>query len=81
MNRCLEPRIPDPRAGFDASHHASHQTLGGLTRCPDLKELLENEDRPVMQRNAVIALTNIGTEEAMDVLRRYEGPAGNNLDF
>jgi len=73
MNRDLQPRVPDPRAGFDPSHHASHQTLGGLTRCPDLKGLLENERTPVMQRNAIIALANVGTAEAMEILRRYKG--------
>ena len=71
MNRNLKSRDPDPRAGFDPSHHASHQTLGGLTRCPDLKGLMENDRTPVMQRNAVIALANIGTGEAMDILRHY----------
>ena len=69
MNRSLKPRVPDPRAGFDPVHHASHQTLGGLTRCPDLKGLLENDRMPIMQRNAVIALANISTAEAMDMLR------------
>ena len=71
MNRNLKSRVPDPRAGFDPSHHASHRTLGGLTRCPDLKDLMENDRAPVMKRNAVIALANIGTVEAMDVLRQY----------
>lgn len=72
MTRTLQPRLPDPRAGFDPSHHASHQTLGGLTRCPDLKGLMENDRTPVMQRNAIIALANIGTEEAMDLLRHHK---------
>lgn len=71
MNRDLEARVPDPRAGFDPSHHASHRTMGGLARCPDLKELMENDRMPVMQRNAVIALANVGTGEAMDILRHY----------
>ena len=72
VNRNLKAREPDPRAGFDPSHHASHQTLGGLARCPELKALMENDRTPVMQRNAVIALANIGAEEAMDILRHYK---------
>jgi epoxyqueuosine reductase len=71
-NQDLKPRAPDPRAGFDPSRHASHRTLEGLTRCPELEELMENDREPLMQRNAVIALANIGTEEAMDTLRRYK---------
>lgn len=69
-NRGLRPREPDPRAGFDPIHHASHRTLGGLARCPNLKELLEDSSKPVMQRNATIALANIGTEEALEILGR-----------
>jgi len=72
MNRDLEPRAPDPRAGFDPSHHSSHRTLGGLTRRPDLERLMENDRAPLMQRNAVIALANIGSEEAMDTLGRHK---------
>ena len=72
VNRKLKPRVPDPRAGFDPSHHASHRTLGGLTRCPELNGLMENGRMPVMQRNAIVALANIGTEEAMDILRHYK---------
>lgn len=72
MNRDLKPRMLDPRAGFDPSHHASHRTLGGLARCPDLKRLMEEDRMLVMQRNAVIALANIGTEEAMDTLKHYK---------
>jgi len=72
MNRSLKQRVPDPRAGFDPDHHASHRTLGGLTRCPPLKALLDNGRTPVMQRNAVTALANIGTAEAMDMLRHYQ---------
>lgn len=64
VNRKLKPRESDPRAGFDPAHHASHQTLGGLEKCPDLNELLGNDRAPVMQRNATIALANIGAEEA-----------------
>ncbi|MHC4502623.1 MAG: epoxyqueuosine reductase [Planctomycetota bacterium] len=80
VNRDLEPRAPDPRATFDPAHHASHRTLGGLARCPDLTGLLEDDRSPVMQRNAVIALANIGTGEAMDVLRRHEGSGAGKLD-
>lgn len=69
-NRRLTPRARDARAGFDPFFHASHRTLGGLAACPDLEALLENE-HPVMQRNAVIALANVGTEQALDVLREY----------
>ena len=72
VNRNLKPRVQDPRAGFDPSRHVSHRTLGGLTRCPDLEGLMENDRPPVMKRNAVIALANIGTGEAMDILRRYK---------
>ncbi|MBN2129824.1 MAG: epoxyqueuosine reductase [Sedimentisphaerales bacterium] len=72
MNRSLKPRVPDPRAGFDPAHHASHRTLGGLTRYPELKGLLENDRMPVMQRNAAIALANIGTAEALDMLRNHK---------
>jgi epoxyqueuosine reductase len=71
VNRDLKPRVPDSRAGFDPSHHGSHRTLGGLARCPDLKGLIEDDRTPVMQRNAVVALANIGTEEAMGILRHY----------
>ena len=71
MNRGLSAREPDPRAGFDPCHHASHQTLGGLTRCPELKGLLEHKHAPVMKRNAVIALASIGSQEALDILRQY----------
>lgn len=78
-NRHLKAREPDSRAGFDPVHHASHQTLGGLTRCPELKGLLENVRTPVMQRNAVIALANIGTEQAMDILMGYRGSATGEL--
>ncbi len=72
MNQTLIPREPDFRAGFDPSHHASHSLLGGLERCPDLVDLLQQEDVPEMRRNAGIALRNIGTEEALDVLSREE---------
>jgi len=68
MNRDLKARVPDPDARFDPSHHASHRTLGGLTRCPDLRRLIEHGRADVMKRNAVIALGNIGTKEALDVL-------------
>jgi len=71
MNRDLSVRAPDPRAGFDPAHHASHQTLGGLTRCPELRGLLENAHAPAMKRNAVIALANIGNPEALDILRQH----------
>jgi len=79
MNRSLKPRRPDPRAGFDPAHHASHRTLRGRARCPELKGLLENDRAPVMQRNAVIALANIGTAEAVDMLRRYEDVEAGKL--
>jgi epoxyqueuosine reductase len=80
VNRDLEPRAPDPRARFDPAHHASHRTLGGLAKCPDLKELMEDDRSLVMQRNAVTALANIGTGEAMDILRRYKGTGTGRLD-
>ena len=79
MNRNLKARPPDPRAGFDPSHHVSHQRLGGLARCPELKALMENDRTPVMQRNVVIALANTGTEEAMNILRPYKGIDTANL--
>jgi len=72
MTRSLTPRDPDPRAGFDPAHHASHRTLGGLTRCPDLRDLLADDRSPAMQRNAVIALANIGTDEAVDILLQHK---------
>jgi len=71
-NRKLEPRVPDPRAGFDPVHHTSHRTLAGLARTPDLADLIERSNEPVMVRNAIIALSNIGTPEAIEILRRYE---------
>jgi epoxyqueuosine reductase len=71
MNRTLNPRVPDPRAGFDPAHHASHRTLAGLTRNPDLRSLIEQSDEFVMRRNAVIALGNIGGEGALYFLRSY----------
>ena len=70
MNQSLIPREPDSRAGFDPSHHASHSLLGGLARCPDLVDLLQQEDVQEMRRNAGIALRNIGTGEALEVLSR-----------
>jgi len=71
MNQDLSARAPDPRAGFDPAHHASHRTLGGLRRCPDLRGLLEHEHAQVMKRNAVIALANIGTPDALEVLCQH----------
>ncbi len=79
MNRKLQPRQPDRRAVFDPGHHASHQTLGGLTRCPELEGLLENDHMPVMQRNAIVALANIGSAEAMDILQQYKNLDMGNL--
>ncbi len=73
INRRLTPRKRDPRAEFDPSHHASHRTLQGLTACPDLKALLKNDCNPVMQRNAAIALANIDSPGARDLLRRHQG--------
>lgn len=60
MNRKLTPREPDSRACFDAEHHASHRMLAGLERCPDLEQLAGNASNPLMQRNARIALRNLG---------------------
>lgn len=71
MNEGLRPRTPDPRARFDPERHASHSTLEGLDRCPDPGSILEQERHPIMQRNAVIALGNIGTDAALNVLRRH----------
>jgi epoxyqueuosine reductase len=79
MNQGLKPRMRDPRAGFDPSNHDSHRTLRGLARCPNLRELMENAQTPVMKRNAVIALANIGTGEAMDILRHYKDIATGQL--
>lgn len=62
MNRKLTPREPDPRACFDAEHHASHGDLAGLARCPDLAELVRDASNPIMQRNARIALKNLKAE-------------------
>ena len=79
MNRDLTPRVPDSRAGFDPSHHASHQTLGGQAKCPDLKCLIETGPAGVMTRNAVIALANIGTAEAMEILRHHQDMGTDDL--
>jgi hypothetical protein len=46
--------------------------LAGLTRNPDLESLIEQSDEFVMRRNATIALANIGTREAMDILQHYK---------
>jgi len=70
-NQDLEPRVRDPRAGFDPAHHSSHRDLDGLARCPDLTRLLEDDRADVIRRNAIIALANIGTEEALAVLQRH----------
>jgi hypothetical protein len=40
---------------------------------------MENAQTPVMKRNAVIALANIGTGEAMDILRHYKDIATGQL--
>ena len=69
INKKLVPRIPDPRLGFDSKHHASHRGLSGLTRTPDLAMLLAQSDDPVLIRNAIIALGNIGGERALSLLR------------
>jgi epoxyqueuosine reductase len=71
INRKLVPRVPDPRAGYDPAHHASHRTLGGLARTPDLVSLIEQSDHFVMRRNAIIALGNIGNESTLRYLRSY----------
>jgi epoxyqueuosine reductase len=80
VNHNLKRRAPDPRAGFDPAHHSSHRTLAGLTRNPDLKSLVEQSDEFVMRRNAIIALGNIGGEEALRLLRSYgKGVPGGPL--
>ena len=79
VNRDLVARVPDPRAGFDPAHHGSHRTLGGLTRSPELNGLMENDSEHVMKRNAIIALGNIGTRQAMDVLQHYRDINTGNL--
>ncbi len=68
LNRSLTPRAADPRAGFDPDHHASHSLLAGLARTPDLRRLVETSN-PVMKRNALIALRNIGSKEALRIRR------------
>jgi epoxyqueuosine reductase len=68
LNRNLEPREPDPHAGFAPSH----PRWGGQIRRPGLEKLLEDDLTYVVKRNAVIALANIGTEEAMNTLRHYK---------
>jgi len=70
-NQGLVPRKVDPRAGFDPLHHASHKVLGGLERFPPLLDLLGSERPPVIRRNAVIALANVGHGRA-DVLAALE---------
>jgi len=72
INRKLKPREPDPRAEYDPTKHASHRTLGGLDRCPDLKSILENDHLPELKRNAIIALANIGTKEAIYILEHHK---------
>jgi epoxyqueuosine reductase QueG len=71
INRELEARIPDPRSGFDPLHHASHRTLGGLTRTPDLRDLIKHSGQFVMRRNAVIAIGNVGSGEGLRFLQSY----------
>jgi epoxyqueuosine reductase QueG len=41
---------------------------------------MEDDRALVMQRNAVIALANIGTAEAMDILRHYKDIDTGKLD-
>ncbi len=72
-NRGLKPRNPDPRAGFDPTHHTSHQTLARQARTPDLENLIRHSDQYVMRRNALIALGNIGDTEASRLLRSIRG--------
>jgi epoxyqueuosine reductase len=72
VNRKLKPRKPDPRAGFDPGTHSSHRTRVGLNRCPELKSILENDHLPELKRNAINALANIRTKEAIDILERHK---------
>ena len=48
------------------------QLVHGQSRRPDLKRLLEDDLVHVVKRNAVIALANIGTEDAMEILQHYK---------
>ena len=70
-NRRLIPREPDPRSGFDPDNHGSHALLGGLDKTPSLAEILRSNPNYTITRNAVIALGNIGGQDALDILRRY----------
>jgi epoxyqueuosine reductase len=60
VNRDLNARRIDPRAGFDSCHHASHRHLEGLERTPNLLTLLSAKRPEIIRRNAAIALGNIG---------------------
>lgn len=41
---------------------------------------MEDDRAPVMQRNAAIALADLDTAEAMDVLRQYKDTGTGKLD-
>ena len=63
----------------------ANRRLRSPALCRDLprhlrEELMEDDRSPLMQRNAVIALGDIGTGEAMDILRHYKGIGTGKLD-
>lgn len=72
VNRRLAARVRDTRAGFDPSRHASHRLLGGVAPVPALLDLLQGDFPAVVQRNAAIALANVGRgrTEVVSALQR-----------
>ena len=81
VNRTLKPRFSDSRACFDAEHHASHRTMTGLQKTPDLHDLVKRESSPYeIRRTAVISLGNIGKKEDALVLQKYMGLCDGKLD-
>lgn len=73
INRCVEARKADYRAGFDSKRHDSHKDLDGLEKCPEILELLKEEYPYTIRRNAVISLANICryNEAVIQQLQRY----------
>jgi len=53
--------------------------LGGLPRTPDLEDVLEHSGELLIKRNAVIALGNIGSEEALSILCSYRKKSSNEF--
>jgi epoxyqueuosine reductase len=72
VNKSLVARDIDPRCCFDPIHHASHKYLHGLDRTPKLCDIVSGKYPDVIQRNAAIALANVGKAsiEAPDALKQ-----------